>query len=161
MCNVYVNGSPSFKKKKTPNNSHMNVSYLTLIINIFFLNSGSSLNIFHSKQEYQNLYFGLGDEDKHLAFNMIHQSALSKTKVTTWKSHYGYYIGFVGYSMFMGKIHFPRIVLYQRQSRKTCMLFWTYMPMKKYPHPRIIIRKSLYTSSTFSLAEGLLSASLS
>lgn len=35
MCNVYVNGSPPFKKK-TPNNSHMNVSYLTLIINIFF-----------------------------------------------------------------------------------------------------------------------------
>lgn len=142
----------------------MNVSYLTLIINIFFSNSGSSLNIFHSKQEYQNLYFGLGDEDKHLAFNMIHQSALSKTKVTTWKSHYGYYIGFVGYSMFMGNIHFLPNRAISKTIKKNVYAFlniYAHEKISSPPHYYSKITVYYYTSSTFSLAEGLLSASLS
>lgn len=47
MSTVYLN-SPPFKKRST-NSSHLNVSFLTLIIEGFFSNSGSSLNIFHSK----------------------------------------------------------------------------------------------------------------
>lgn len=164
MCNVYVNGSPPFKKK-TPNNSHMNVSFLTLIINIFFFKFWFITEHFSQQTRIPKSILWDGGWRYASGFQQDPPVGALQNKSNYMKIALRLLYRLRWIFNVHGEYPFSPESCYikDNQEKRVCF-FWTYMPMKKIsspPHYYSKITVYYYTSSTFSLAEGLLSASLS